>query len=170
MLFRSFVGEALVVVGIAVVVGVPDSGIPAAVGYAKESGIPYGVGFIKNKYIGRSFIKPTQELRQKAVMVKLNPLKLNIAGKRVIIVDDSLVRGNTSKILIEMMRRAGAIEVHFMSASPAVKYSCYFGIDTAHRSELIASKMSVQEIREEIQIFSSPRQFRVMRQSWPLHV
>lgn len=133
-----------------VVIGVPDSGIPAAIGYAEESGIPYAVGLIKNKYIGRTFIKPTQALREQAVMVKLNPLKVNLEGKRVVIIDDSLVRGTTSKILIEIIRRAGAKEVHFRSASPAVKHSCYFGIDTAHREELIAARLSVEEIRKEI--------------------
>lgn len=133
-----------------VVIGVPDSGIPAAIGYAEESGIPYAVGLIKNKYIARTFIKPTQALREQAVMVKLNPLKVNLEGKRVVIIDDSLVRGTTSKILIEIVRRAGAKEVHFRSASPAVKHSCYFGIDTAHREELIAARLSVEEIRKEI--------------------
>lgn len=133
-----------------IVIGVPDSGIPAAIGYAKESGIPYGIGLIKNKYIGRTFIKPSQELRKQAVMVKLNPLKINLEGKRVVIIDDSLVRGTTSKILIDIVRKAGAKEVHFRSASPAVKYSCYYGIDTAHREELIASRLSVEEIRKEI--------------------
>ena len=133
-----------------VVIGVPDSGIPAAIGYAEESGIPYAIGLIKNKYIGRTFIKPTQALREQAVMVKLNPLKVNLEGKRVVIIDDSLVRGTTSKILIEIIRRAGAKEVHFRSASPAVKHSCYFGIDTAHREELIAARLSVEEIRKEI--------------------
>lgn len=133
-----------------VVIGVPDSGIPAAIGYAEESGIPYAMGLVKNKYIGRTFIKPTQALREQAVMVKLNPLKVNLEGKRVVIIDDSLVRGTTSKILIEIIRRAGAKEVHFRSASPAVKHSCYFGIDTAHREELIAARLSVEEIRKEI--------------------
>lgn len=133
-----------------IVIGVPDSGIPAAIGYAEESKIPYGIGLIKNKYIGRTFIKPSQELREQAVMVKLNPLKINLEGKRVVIIDDSLVRGTTSKILIDIVRKAGAKEVHFRSASPAVKYSCYYGIDTAHREELIASKLSVEEIRKEI--------------------
>lgn len=133
-----------------IVIGVPDSGIPAAIGYAEESGIPYGIGLIKNKYIGRTFIKPSQELRKQAVMVKLNPLKINLEGKRVVIIDDSLVRGTTSKILIDIVRKAGAKEVHFRSASPAVKYSCYYGIDTAHREELIASRLSVEEIRKEI--------------------
>lgn len=133
-----------------VVIGVPDSGIPAAIGFAEASGIPYAIGLVKNKYIGRTFIKPTQALREQAVMVKLNPLKVNLEGKRVVIIDDSLVRGTTSKILIEIIRRAGAKEVHFRSASPAVKHSCYFGIDTAHSEELIAARLSVEEIRKEI--------------------
>lgn len=133
-----------------VVIGVPDSGIPAAIGFAEASGIPYAIGLVKNKYIGRTFIKPTQALREQAVMVKLNPLKVNLEGKRVVIIDDSLVRGTTSKILIEIIRRVGAKEVHFRSASPAVKHSCYFGIDTAHREELIAARLSVEEIRKEI--------------------
>lgn len=133
-----------------VVIGVPDSGVPAAIGFAEVSGIPYAIGLVKNKYIGRTFIKPTQALREQAVMVKLNPLKVNLEGKRVVIIDDSLVRGTTSKILIEIIRKAGAKEVHFRSASPAVKHSCYFGIDTAHREELIASRLSVEEIRKEI--------------------
>lgn len=133
-----------------VVIGVPDSGIPAAIGFAEASGMPYAIGLVKNKYIGRTFIKPTQALREQAVMVKLNPLKVNLEGKRVVIIDDSLVRGTTSKILIEIIRRAGAKEVHFRSASPAVKHSCYFGIDTAHREELIAARLSVEEIRKEI--------------------
>lgn len=133
-----------------IVIGVPDSGIPAAVGYAEESGIPYGIGLIKNKYIGRTFIKPSQELREKAVQVKLNPLRSNIEGKRVVVVDDSLVRGTTSKKLIDMLRRAGASEVHFRSASPAVTHSCFFGIATAERSELMASKMNVEQMNEAI--------------------
>lgn len=133
-----------------VVIGVPDSGVPAAIGFAEASEIPYAIGLVKNKYIGRTFIKPTQALREQAVMVKLNPLKVNLEGKRVVIIDDSLVRGTTSKILIEIIRKAGAKEVHFRSASPAVKHSCYFGIDTAHREELIASRLSVEEIRKEI--------------------
>lgn len=133
-----------------IVIGVPDSGIPAAIGYAEESGIPYAMGLIKNKYIGRTFIKPTQALREQAVMVKLNPLRVQLEGKRVVIIDDSLVRGTTSKILVDIIRRAGAKEVHFRSASPAVKYSCFYGIDTAHREELIAARMTVDEIRKEI--------------------
>lgn len=133
-----------------IVIGVPDSGLPAAQGYAIASGIPFVTGLVKNKYVGRTFIKPSQELREKAVKVKLNPIKSMINGKRVVVIDDSLVRGTTSKKLIEMLRTAGATEVHFRSASPAVKHPCYFGVDIAYRNELIAANMSVEEIRQEI--------------------
>lgn len=133
-----------------IVIGVPDSGVPAAIGYAEESGIPYSNGLIKNKYIARTFIQPTQDMREKSVMAKLNPLKKVISGKRIVIVDDSLVRGTTSKILIEILRKAGAKEIHFRSASPPVKFPCFFGIDTADRGELIAANMSIEEIREYI--------------------
>lgn len=133
-----------------VVIGVPDSGIPAAIGFANASKIPYAIGLIKNKYVGRTFISPSQELREKAVSVKLNPLKINIEGKRVVIVDDSIVRGTTSKRLVELLRRAGAKEVHFRAASPIVKHPCYFGIDTSSRGELIGSYMSVEEIGAQI--------------------
>lgn len=133
-----------------VVIGVPDSGVPAAIGFAEESKIPYGNGLIKNKYVARTFIQPTQDMREKAVLAKLNPIKSNIAGKRVVVVDDSLVRGTTSKILIDILRRAGAKEVHFRSASPPVTHPCYFGIDTADRGELIAARMTIDEIKQEI--------------------
>lgn len=133
-----------------IVIGVPDSGIAAAVGYAEASGIPYGIGFIKNKYVGRTFIAPSQEMRERAVAVKLNPLKVNVCGKRVVIIDDSIVRGTTSRRLVEILRRAGASEVHFRVSSPMVKYPCYFGIDTPYRSGLIGSGNSVEDIREKI--------------------
>lgn len=133
-----------------IVIGVPDSGIPAALGYAKASGIPYTLGLIKNKYVGRTFISPTQELREKAVSVKLNPVKSVIAGKRVVLIDDSIVRGTTSKRLVDLIRKAGAKEVHFRVSSPIVKFPCYFGIDTPYRNELIGSHMTVDEIREFI--------------------
>ncbi|MEG0134098.1 MAG: amidophosphoribosyltransferase [Clostridium sp.] len=133
-----------------IVVAVPDSGIPAAIGYAKASGIPYDTGFIKNRYVGRTFITPSQEIREKAVAIKLNPLKVNVSGKRVILIDDSIVRGTTSKHLVDSLRRAGAKEVHFLVASPVVKYPCYFGIDTPYRSELIGSGKNNEEIREQI--------------------
>lgn len=132
------------------VVAVPDSGIPAAIGYAKASGVPYDTGFVKNRYVGRTFITPSQEIRERAVAVKLNPLKVNVKGKRVVLIDDSIVRGTTSKHLVDSLRRAGALEVHFLVASPIVQYPCYFGIDTPYRSELIGSKRSVEEIREMI--------------------
>lgn len=133
-----------------VVVAVPDSGIPAAIGYAKASGIPYDTGFVKNRYVGRTFITPSQEIRERAVAVKLNPLKVNVNGKRVILIDDSIVRGTTSKHLVDSLRRAGAKEVHFLVASPIVKYPCYFGIDTPYRKDLIGANHSVEEIRDVI--------------------
>lgn len=133
-----------------IVIGVPDSGLAAAAGYAKASGIPYGIGLIKNRYVGRTFISPTQELREKAVAVKLNPLKVNIEGKRVVIIDDSIVRGTTSKKLVDILRKAGAKEIHFRVSSPIIKYPCYFGINIASRNELIGGHKTVEEIREFI--------------------
>lgn len=133
-----------------IVIGVPDSGIPAAVGYAKASGIPYGIGLIKNKYVGRTFISPSQKMRERAVTVKLNVLKVNVEGKRVVLIDDSIVRGTTSKRLVEILRKAGAKEVHFRVCSPIVKYPCYFGIDTPYRKDLIGAQKTVEEIRELI--------------------
>ena len=127
---------------------VPDSGIPSAIGYSKASGIPYGTGFIKNRYVGRTFISPSQEVRERAVAVKLNPLKVNVQGKRVILIDDSIVRGTTSKHLVEAMRRAGAKEVHLLISSPPVKFPCYFGIDTAYRSELMAANHNIAEMTD----------------------
>lgn len=132
------------------VIAVPDSGIPAAIGYAKASGIPYDIGFIKNRYVGRTFITPSQEIRERAVAVKLNPLKVNLTGKRVVLIDDSIVRGTTSKHLVESLRKAGVKEVNFLIASPAVKYPCYFGIDTPYRSQLVAANNSLEEIRDII--------------------
>lgn len=133
-----------------IVIGVPDSGLAAAAGYAKASGIPYGIGLIKNRYVGRTFIAPTQELREKAVSVKLNPLKVNIEGKRVVIIDDSIVRGTTSKKLVDLLRKSGAKEVHFRVSSPIVKFPCYFGINISYRSELIGAQKTVDEIRDYI--------------------
>ncbi|MBC3796647.1 amidophosphoribosyltransferase [Acetobacterium tundrae] len=131
-----------------IVIGVPDSGIPAAIGYAEASGIPYGVGLIKNKYIGRTFIQPNQKLREEGVRIKLNPLKECVEGKRVIIIDDSIVRGTTCKRLIEILKQAGAKEVHFRVTSPPVAHTCHFGIDTPRRKHLIGAKKTVEEIRE----------------------
>lgn len=130
------------------VMPVPDSGVPAAIGYAKESGIPYGEGLVKNRYIGRTFIQPTQEMRENAVRIKLSPLKHNIEGKRVIMIDDSIVRGTTSKRIVEQIRKAGAKEIHVCITSPPVQYSCYFGIDTPYRKYLIGAQKSVDEICE----------------------
>lgn len=131
-----------------IVMPVPDSGVPAAIGYAKESGIPYGEGLVKNRYVGRTFIQPTQEMRENAVRLKLSPLKENIEGKRVIIIDDSIVRGTTSKRIVDQIKRAGAKEVHVCITSPPVQYSCHFGIDTPYRKYLIGARKSVEEIRE----------------------
>lgn len=130
------------------VMPVPDSGVPAAIGYAKESGIPYGEGLVKNRYIGRTFIQPTQEMRENAVRIKLSPLKSNLEGKRVIMIDDSIVRGTTSKRIVEQIRKAGAKEIHVCITSPPVQYSCYFGIDTPYRKYLIGAQKSVDEICE----------------------
>ena len=133
-----------------IVSAVPDSGIPAAIGYARASGIPYDTAFVKNRYVGRTFITPSQEIREKAVAVKLNPLKVNVKGKRVILIDDSIVRGTTSKHLVDSLRKAGAKEVHFLVASPVVKFPCYLGIDTPYRSELIGANHSIEEMADMI--------------------
>lgn len=129
-----------------VVIGVPDSGIVAAIGYAEESNIPYALGLVRSKYMGRSFILPDQNSREEAVKLKLNPMKQVISGKRVVLVDDSLVRGTTAKKLIKLLRDAGAKEVHFRLASPMVKSECFFGVDISNKEELMANKLSVDEI------------------------
>ena len=132
------------------VMSVPDSGNVAALGYSYASGIPYAEGFLKNKYMGRTFIQPDQKQRERAVRMKLNPIAGNVAGKRIILIDDSIVRGTTSGIIIRMLRNAGAAEIKLCISSPPVKYPCFFGIDTAERRQLIAAKHSVEEIRELI--------------------
>jgi amidophosphoribosyltransferase len=134
------------------VMGVPESGIPAAEGYARKSGIPYGTGLVKNRYIGRSFIAPSQELRAQAVRMKLNPLRENIDGKRIIVVDDSIVRGTTQKQLVKMLREAGAIEVHLRISSPPIRWPCFYGIDTGQKGELLAAQLTVDEIREYLNV------------------
>lgn len=133
-----------------VVIGVPDSGLDAALGFAQQSGIPYGVGFIKNRYIGRTFILPTQKQREDAVRIKLNVLKATVAGKRVVMVDDSIVRGTTSANIIRMLREAGATEVHVRISSPPFINPCYYGTDIDSKDKLIACKMSIDEIRQKI--------------------
>ncbi len=132
------------------VLGVPDSGTPSAMGYAAESGIEYADGIIKNRYVGRTFIAPTQELRQLGIRLKLNPLPSVIAGKRLVVIDDSIVRGNTSKKLVAMLRDAGAAEVHLRIVSPEVLWPCFYGIDTDTREQLIAANMSHEEMRSFI--------------------
>lgn len=134
-----------------IVIGAPDSGIVAAIGYAEESGIPYAEGIIKNRYVGRTFIQPTQALREIGVRIKLNPLKENIQGKRVILVDDSVVRGTTIKQTVKMLRDAGATEVHIRIASPPVRYSCHLGMDTPSEENLVAAQLSVKEIEKSIE-------------------
>ena len=132
------------------VIPVPESGTPAAIGYAEASGIPYGQGLVKNSYVGRTFIQPSQTIRKLGIRLKLNPLRDVIAGKRIVVVDDSIVRGNTQQAIVAMMREAGALEVHVRIASPPVKWPCFYGIDFASRDELIAGHSSVEEIREAI--------------------
>lgn len=133
-----------------VVIGVPDSGIGAALGYSRKSGIPYGMGIVKNKYIGRTFIAPTQAERENMVFVKLNAIRSDIEGKRVVVIDDSIVRGTTSRRLVQILRRAGAKEVHFRVSSPPVKFPCHLGIDTPTKAELISNQHAVDEICKEI--------------------
>jgi amidophosphoribosyltransferase len=133
-----------------IVIPVPESGTPAAVGYAEGSGITYGTGLVKNSYVGRTFIQPSQTIRQRGIRLKLNPLRDVIAGKRLVVVDDSIVRGNTQRALVRMLREAGAREVHVRISSPPVKWPCFYGIDFASRDELIANELSVDEIRASI--------------------
>ncbi|MEE1248192.1 MAG: amidophosphoribosyltransferase [Lachnospiraceae bacterium] len=132
------------------VVGVPESGNAAALGYAMESGIPYGTAFVKNSYVGRTFIKPKQSSRESSVRIKLNVLKEAVAGKRVIMIDDSIVRGTTSDRIVKMLRDAGATEVHVRISSPPFLWPCYFGTDIPEREQLIAYKHSIEEIRDII--------------------
>jgi amidophosphoribosyltransferase len=132
------------------VIPVPESGTPAAVGYAEQSGIPYGMGLVKNAYVGRTFIQPSQTIRQLGIRLKLNPLREVIKGKRLVVVDDSIVRGNTQRALVRMLREAGAAEVHVRISSPPVMNPCFYGIDFASKAELIASGLSVEEIRASI--------------------
>lgn len=133
-----------------VVVPVPDSGIGAALGYAEESGIPYVMGLVRNHYIGRTFIEPKQKVRSFGVRIKLNPVREVLEGKRVILIDDSIVRGTTSRKIVDLIRSAGAVEIHLRISSPPTTHPCHYGIDTPRRSELIASSQSVEEIRTRV--------------------
>ncbi|MBP2339673.1 amidophosphoribosyltransferase [Saccharothrix coeruleofusca] len=132
------------------VIPVPESGTPAAIGYAQASGIPYGSGLVKNAYVGRTFIQPSQTIRQLGIRLKLNPLRDVIRGKRLVVVDDSIVRGNTQRALVRMLREAGAVEVHVRIASPPVKWPCFYGIDFASRAELIANGLDLDGIRRSV--------------------
>ncbi|WP_419770694.1 MAG: amidophosphoribosyltransferase [Candidatus Marinarcus sp.] len=133
------------------VVPVPDSGVPAALGYASESGIPFEYGIIRNHYIGRTFIEPTQEMRNLKVRMKLSPMRSLIEGKSLLVIDDSIVRGTTSKRIVKMLKDAGAKEVHFRVASPEIKFPCYYGIDTPNQEELISYRMTKEEVKEYIE-------------------
>jgi amidophosphoribosyltransferase len=132
------------------VIPVPESGTPAAIGFAEESGIPYGTGLVKNSYVGRTFIQPSQTIRQLGIRLKLNPLRDVIRGKRLVVVDDSIVRGNTQRALVRMLREAGALEVHVRISSPPVKWPCFYGIDFASKAELVANGLDVDGIRASI--------------------
>jgi amidophosphoribosyltransferase len=132
------------------VIGVPDSGTPAATGYAMESGIPFGEGLAKNRYVGRTFISPSETLRQQGIRLKLNPMRHALEGKRIVVVDDSIVRGNTTRKLVALLREAGALEVHMRITSPPVRWPCFYGIDTDTQEQLIGSSKTVEEIRAHI--------------------
>ncbi|MEL6462152.1 MAG: amidophosphoribosyltransferase [Cyanobacteria bacterium J06636_27] len=147
---RRLAQESLVEADI--VFGVPDSGIPAAIGFSEVSGIPYVEGLIKNRYVGRTFIQPTQAMRESGIRMKLNPLKDVLSGKRVIIIDDSIVRGTTSRKLVKSLREAGATEVHMRISSPPVTHPCFYGIDTDSQDQLIAATKSVQEIAKHLEV------------------
>lgn len=134
-----------------IVTGVPDSSISAAIGYAEEAGIPYEMGLIKNRYVGRTFIQPSQSLREQGVKMKLSPVRGVVEGKRVIMVDDSIVRGTTSRRIVRMLKDAGAKEVHVVISSPPIQNPCFYGIDTSRKEELIANSKTVEEIRELIE-------------------
>lgn len=133
-----------------VVTGVPDSSISAAIGYAEAANTPYELGLVKNRYIGRTFIKPNQQLREQGVKMKLSAVRRVVEGKRVVMIDDSIIRGTTSRRIVRLLREAGATEVHVRISSPPVRNPCFYGIDTADRQGLIASNRSVEEIRQMI--------------------
>jgi len=133
-----------------VVVPVPDSSIPAAVGFSRASGIPFNDGLIKNRYIGRTFIEPTQDMRERGVALKFNALAENLQGRRVVMIDDSLVRGTTAGPLVRLLREAGATEVHLRITCPPITHACHFGVDMGHDGDLMASRKTIEEMREFI--------------------
>ena len=135
-----------------IVVGVPDSSLSAAMGYAEASGLPDEMGLIKNKYIGRTFIQPSQEMRDKGVKMKLSPVKTIVSGKRVVLIDDSVVRGTTSRRIVAMLREAGAREVHLRIASPQLRLPCFYGIDISTREELICAQRNLEEVRQALNV------------------
>ena len=154
------------------VLGVPDSGVPAALGYSEASGIPFTDGIVKNRYVGRTFIQPTQAMRQLGIRLKLNPLPSVISGKRLVVIDDSIVRGNTSKKLVQMLRDAGAAEVHLRIVSPEVLWPCFYGIDTDTREQLIAANMTLEEMNDwigsdSLAFITSGRPARLARRCGP---
>jgi amidophosphoribosyltransferase len=155
--YRQRIGRTLAMesaVDADLVIGVPDSGIPAAIGFSQESGIPYADGLIKNRYVGRTFIQPTQAMREAGIRVKLNPLPDVLSGKRIIVIDDSIVRGTTSGKLVVALRDAGATEVHMRISSPPVTHPCFYGIDTDTQDQLIASRLTLEEIKNHLKVDS----------------
>ncbi|MCT0248952.1 amidophosphoribosyltransferase [Synechococcus sp. CS-205] len=155
--YRHRIGEVLAretAVAADIVIGVPDSGIPAAIGFSKASGIPFADGLIKNRYVGRTFIQPTQAMREAGIRVKLNPLPDVLAGKRVVVIDDSIVRGTTSRKLVLALREAGATEVHMRISSPPVTHPCFYGIDTDNQDQLIAARLNLAEISDHLGVDS----------------
>jgi len=153
---REAMGQALAkndkdVIEADMVIPVPDSGVPAALGYAKQSGIPFELGIIRNHYVGRTFIEPTQAMRNMKVKMKLSPMKSLIEGKKLVVIDDSVVRGTTSKRIVKMLKDAGASEVHFRVASPMIQYPCFYGIDTPTKEELINAMKTKDEVKEYIE-------------------
>ena len=155
--YRQRIGQTLAresAVDADLVIGVPDSGIPAAIGFSQVSGIPYADGLIKNRYVGRTFIQPTQAMREAGIRVKLNPLPDVLAGKRLVVIDDSIVRGTTSRKLVVALREAGATEVHMRISSPPVTHPCFYGIDTDTQDQLIAARLTLEEIEQQLKVDS----------------
>lgn len=155
--YRMRLGKQLAIespADVDLIMGVPDSGIPAAIGYSEQSGIPYAEGLIKNRYVGRTFIQPTQSMREAGIRMKLNPLKDVLVGKRILIVDDSIVRGTTSRKIVKALRDAGAIAVHMRISSPPVTHPCFYGIDTDNQDQLIAATHSIKDTEKHIGVES----------------
>ena len=135
-------------------IGVPDSGIPAAIGFADGSGVPYAEGLVKNRYVGRTFIQPSQGMRDAGIRLKLNPLADVLANQRIVVVDDSIVRGSTSRKIVKALREAGALQVHMRISSPPVTHPCYYGIDTDTQDQLMAARLPLEQIRQHLGVDS----------------